>query len=52
LSDDKGHPKQPLEQRGIVQDVVVPIVSSGVAGATGAIVANAISKPKDPPKDK
>jgi hypothetical protein len=44
-----------IEEHGIVTDVVVPIVQTGVggavAGAANAIVSNAINKPKDE-KDK
>lgn len=51
MDKNKNTPKtparqRPIEQKGVVTDVVVPIVSSGVAGATGAAVANALSKPK------
>jgi hypothetical protein len=51
MSSDKNIEKQDktpekIEKHGVVTEVVVPIVQSGVAGATGAAVANAISKPK------
>jgi hypothetical protein len=45
--------QRPIERKGIVTEVVVPIAASGVggaaAGAASAIVSNAIEKPK---KDK
>lgn len=36
-------------REGLVTDVVVPIVSSGVGGAIGAAVTNIMNKPTDPP---
>lgn len=35
------------EQRGVVTDVVVPLVSAGVSGAVGAAVSNAIQNRKE-----
>ena len=41
-------PTEPLEEHGIVNDVIVPIVASGAggaaAGATGAAVTNWLRK--------
>jgi hypothetical protein len=43
--------QRPIEHKGIVTEVVVPIVASGVggaaAGAANAIVSDAIKKPKN-----
>ena len=34
------------------EDVVVPVIASGVGGAVSAAVSNAVNKPKDGPKDE
>jgi hypothetical protein len=56
MTDKKNTPKtlasqRPVEQKGVVIDVVMPLVQAGVGGAvggaTGALVANAINKPKN-----
>jgi hypothetical protein len=43
--------QRPIEHKGVVTEVVVPIVASGVggaaAGAANAIVSDAIKKPKN-----
>jgi hypothetical protein len=45
-----GTAKPPPEQKGIVSEVIVPIVVSGVggtaAGTANAIVSNVLNKPK------
>ena len=49
---NKVMPPEQVEQRGLVQDVVVPVIASGVGGAVSAAVSNAVNKPKDGPKDE
>jgi hypothetical protein len=36
-----------MEERGVVSNVIVPILAGGAAGAVNAVVSNAINKPKD-----
>ena len=43
---------EPQEQRGLVTEVVVPVVQSAISGGVGAVVANQISRPKEPPQEK
>jgi hypothetical protein len=36
----------PMEQRGIVDQVIVPIAAAGTAGAVNAVVSNLLKKDK------
>ena len=53
---DKRVPKEPIEQRGVVQDVVVPIAQAGAGGlgvgAANAYVNHKLSQQKNPPPEK
>jgi hypothetical protein len=40
-------PQPPMDQRGILTEVVVPIVASGAAGASNAVVSNYLKKDKE-----
>jgi hypothetical protein len=55
MTESKNNPKttaspRPIEHKGIVTEVVVPIAASGVGGAAAgvanAIVSDAIKRPK------
>lgn len=40
---------EPIEERGVLVDAAVTIVASGVGGAVGAAVTQAMNRPNDPP---
>jgi hypothetical protein len=40
------------EQKGLVQDVVVPVVQAGVSGAVGGYVGSKFGQGKNPPPEK
>jgi hypothetical protein len=48
---DKRVPMEQIEQRGVVQDVVVPIVQAGVSGAVGGYVAGKVGQGKNSPPE-
>jgi hypothetical protein len=48
---DKRVPMEQLEQRGLVQDVIVPIVQSGVGGAAAGYAAGKVGQGKKADKE-
>jgi hypothetical protein len=49
---DKQVPADQIEKRGMVQDVIVPIVQSGVGGAAAGWAAGKVGQGKQPPPGK
>jgi hypothetical protein len=49
---DKQIPADQIEKRGVVPDVIVPIVQSGVGGAAAGWAAGKVGQGKNPPDKK
>ena len=49
---DKQIPADQIEKRGVVQDVIVPIVQSGVGVAAAGWAAGKVGQGKNPPDKK
>jgi hypothetical protein len=48
LEADSCEPPDQIEKRGVVQDVIVPIVQSGVGGAAAGYAAGKVGQGKKP----
>jgi hypothetical protein len=57
MSEDKqirepgyaAHTGDHFEEKGVLTEVVVPIVAGGAGGAAGSYVTNLMNRPGDPP---